>query len=662
MPFYCSGICSSQCCILKGFNLIRPLQTSGWLQLALYVVALAAITKPMGLYLMQALDVNGKTWFDRELRPLERLTYRLMGVNSDREHDWKQYTFAMLLFSLVSCLFTYAILRLQHLLPLNPQGFAALSPDLAFNTAVSFTTNTNWQSYGGESTMSYLSQMVALTIHNFTSAATGIAFAAALVRGLARHSAKTLGNFWVDLVRTTYYLLLPICVVFAVFLVSQGMIQNFRPYTKAKLTESFIIQVPKVDEKGQPVTTNVAVVVQAPKLDAQSKPVLANGGAVMVDVPQLDAKGQPLMTNLPVMVDQKVEEQTIVQGPMASQVAIKMLGTNGGGYVNANAAHPFENPTPLSNFLQMLSIFAIGSGLTYYLGRMTKNQAHGWAVWSAMTALFLAGVLVAWWAESAGNPIHQHLGISVADGNLEGKEVRFGIFNSALFATITTDASCGAVNSMHDSFTALGGLVPLFNIQLGEIIFGGVGAGLYGMLVFVVLAVFIAGLMVGRTPEYLGKKIQSYDVKMAMLALLVLCLSILGFSAWAAVSQWGLTGLNNSGPHGLSEILYAFSSGTGNNGSAFAGLTANTPCYNTTLGLAMLIGRFLMIIPIMALAGSLVQKKIAPPSAGTFPVSGGTFVVLLLGTVLLIGALNFLPVLALGPIVEHFLTLQGKLF
>jgi K+-transporting ATPase ATPase A chain len=638
------------------------MQTSGWLQLALYVVALAAITKPMGLYLMQVLDANGRTWFDPVLRPLERVTYRLMGVKSDREHDWKQYTFAMLLFSLVSCLFTYAILRLQHLLPLNPQGFAALSPDLAFNTAVSFTTNTNWQSYVGESTMSYLSQMVALTIHNFTSAATGIALAAALVRGIARHSAKTLGNFWVDLVRTTYYLLLPICVVFAVFLVSQGMIQNFRPYTKAKLTESFIIQVPKVDEKGQPVTTNVAVVIQAPKLDAQSKPVLANGVAVMVDVPQLDAKGQPLMTNLSVMVAQKVEEQTIVQGPMASQVAIKMLGTNGGGYVNANAAHPFENPTPLSNFLQMLSIFAIGSGLTYYLGRMTKNQAHGWAVWSAMTALFIAGVLVAWWAESAGNPIHQHLGIAVADGNMEGKEVRFGIFNSALFATITTDASCGAVNAMHDSFTALGGLVPLFNIQLGEIIFGGVGAGLYGMLVFVVLAVFIAGLMVGRTPEYLGKKIQSYEVKMAMLALLVLCLSILGFSAWAAVSQWGLAGLNNSGPHGLSEILYAFSSGTGNNGSAFAGLTANTPWYNTTLGLAMLIGRFLMIIPIMALAGSLVQKKIAPPSAGTFPVSGGTFVVLLLGTVLLIGALNFLPVLALGPIVEHFLTAQGKLF
>ncbi len=638
------------------------MQTSGWLQLLLYVVALAAITKPMGLYLMQVLDANGRTWFDPVLQPLERLTYRLMGVKAEKEHDWKQYTCAMLLFSLVGCLFTYAILRLQHLLPLNPQGLGSLSPDLAFNTAVSFTTNTNWQSYVGETTMSYLSQMVGLAFHNFVSAATGIAIAAALVRGIARHSARTIGNFWVDLVRVTYYLLLPICVVFAVILVSQGMIQNFKPYTKTKLTESFTIQVAKTDDKGQPVTTNVAVMVQAPKLDAKGQPVMTNGVAVMMEVPQLDAKGQPVMTNMPVMVDQIVDEQTIVQGPMASQVAIKMLGTNGGGYANANAAHPFENPTPLSNFLQMLSIFAIGSGLTYYLGRMTKNQAHGWSVWAAMMALFLAGTLLCWWAEAAGNPIHQKLGVAVADGNMEGKEVRFGIFNSALFATVTTDASCGAVNSMHDSFTALGGFVPLFNIQLGEIIIGGVGAGLYGMLVFVVIAVFIAGLMVGRTPEYLGKKIQSYEVKMAMLALLVLAVSILGFSAWASVSKWGLDGLNNAGPHGLSEMLYAYSSANGNNGSAFAGLSANTPWYNTTIGLAMLIGRFLMIVPILAMAGSLAQKKIAPPSAGTFPVAGGTFVVLLLGTVLLVGALNFLPALTLGPIVEHFLNLQGKLF
>jgi potassium-transporting ATPase potassium-binding subunit len=599
------------------------MQSSDWLQLVLYVVALAAITKPMGLYLMQVLEANGRTWFDPVLRPLERLTYRLMGVDSNKEQDWKQYTVAMLVFSLVSLLFTYAILRLQHLLPLNPQGVGPLSPDLAFNTAASFTTNTNWQSYGGESTMSYLSQMVALVIHNFASAAVGIALAAALVRGIARHSARTLGNFWVDLVRINYYLLLPICFVFAVFLVSQGMIQNFKPYTKAKLVEPYNISVEKKNDKGETV---------------------------------LGADGKP------VMEEQMVDEQLIVQGPMASQIAIKMLGTNGGGYVNANAAHPFENPTPLSNFIQMLSIFSIGSGLTYYLGRMVKNQKHGWAVWGAMTTLFLAGTLLCWWAEAAGNPIHQQLGVAASDGNMEGKEVRFGVFNSALFATITTDASCGAVNSMHDSFTALGGFVPLFNIELGEIIFGGVGAGLYGMLVFVVLAVFIAGLMVGRTPEYLGKKIQAYEVKMAMLALLVLAVSILGFAAWAAVSQWGLAGLNNNGPHGLSEILYAYSSANGNNGSAFAGLTANTPWYNTTLGLAMLIGRFLMIIPIMALAGSLVQKKISPPSSGTFPVSGGTFVVLLLGTILLVGALNFLPALTLSPIVEHFLTLQGKLF
>jgi len=638
------------------------MNTSGWIQLALYVVALALITKPMGLYLMQVLDPKGKTWLDPLLRPLERASYWVMGVREGQEQNWRQYTWAMLLFSLVSCVFTYAILRLQNFLPLNPQGFGALSPDLAFNTAISFTTNTNWQSYSGESTMSYLSQMVALVIHNFASAATGIAIAAAAVRGIARHSTTLLGNFWVDLVRVTYYLLLPVCIIFAVVLVSQGMIQNFKPYTSAKLLEPYTITVQATDAKGQPVTTNVAVTVSAPKLDDKGQPVLTNGVAVMIDVPQLDAKGQPILTNVPVMVNQTVDTQSIIQGPMASQVAIKMLGTNGGGYANANAAYPFENPTPLSNFLQMLSIFAIGSGLTWYLGRMTNNQAHGWAVWGAMMALFLAGVMLCWWAESRGNPIHQQLGVAVADGNMEGKEVRFGIFNSALFATVTTDASCGAVNSMHDSFTPLGGFVPLFNIQLGEIIFGGVGAGLYGMLVFIILAVFIAGLMVGRTPEYVGKKIQSYEVKMAMLALLVLAIDILAFTAWACVSQWGLAGLNNSGPHGFSEMLYAYSSATGNNGSAFAGLSANTPWYNTTLGIAMFIGRFLMIIPIMAMAGSLAKKRLVPVGAGTFPVTGLTFIILLIGTVLLVGALNFLPALALGPIVEHFLMLQGKLF
>lgn len=583
------------------------MQTTDWLQFALFLGLLTLLTKPMGLYLVQVLDVNGRTWIDPLLKPVERLTYRLIGIDPQREQTWKGYTLAMLAFSFIGIVFTYTILRLQTLLPLNPQGLPGLSHHLAFNTAVSFTTNTNWQSYGGEATMSYFSQMVGLTFHNFVSAAVGIGIAAALVRGISRTNFQfrspnapgsssnktnlevrfTVGNFWADLVRVTYYLLLPLCVVFAIFLVSQGMIQNFDAYTHAKTLEG--------------------------------------------------------------------TEQIIAQGPVASQVAIKMLGTNGGGFFNANAAHPFENPTPLSNFVQMLSIFAIGSGLTYYLGRMVKNQAHGWAVWAAMMALFVGGVLVCAHFEAAGNPLHQQLGIAAADGNMEGKEVRFGIFNSSLFATITTAASCGAVNSMHDSFTPIGGLVPLFMIELGEVVIGGVGAGLYGMLVFVILAVFIAGLMVGRTPEYLGKKIQAKEVKLAMLTLLVLTASILGFTAWACVSEWGVAGLNNSGPHGFSEMLYAFSSATGNNGSAFAGLTANTPWYNTTLGLAMLIGRFLMIVPIMAIAGSLAAKQAVPPSAGTFPVNGATFTVLLIGIVLLVGALNFLPALALGPIVEHFM-------
>lgn len=593
------------------------MHATDWLQLALFLGLLTLITKPMGLYLMQVLDANGRTWLDPVLQPLEKLTYKLLGVDPQREQGWKQYTFAMLAFSLIGVVFTYVILRFQDVLPWNPQGLPALSHHLAFNTAVSFTTNTNWQSYGGEATLSYFSQMVGLTFHNFASAATGIAIAAALVRGISRRTGfpthpagdtkapnptacntrspfPTLGNFWVDLVRTTYYLLLPLCVVFALFLVSQGVVQNFAAYTEATTLE----------------------------------------GA----------------------------EQVIAQGPMASQVAIKMLGTNGGGFMNANAAHPFENPTPLSNFVQMLAIFAIGSGLTYYLGRMVRDQKHGWAVWAAMMMLFAAGVLVCAHAEAAGNPIHQQLGLDAADGNMEGKEVRFGVFNSALFATITTAASCGAVNAMHDSFTPLGGLVPLFMMELGEVVIGGVGAGLYGMLVFVVLAVFIAGLMVGRTPEYLGKKIQAREVKLAMLTLLVLTLSILGFTAWASVSAWGVAGLNNTGPHGFSEMLYAYSSATANNGSAFAGLTASTPWYDTTLGIAMLVGRFLMIVPIMALAGSLAGKQAVPPSTGTFPVHGATFVILLIGTVLLVGALNFLPALALGPVVEHFLMGQGHLF
>src|SRR6202795_4172765 len=596
---------------------------SGWFQLALYLVLLILITKPLGIFLFQVLDANGKTFLDPVIKPFERLTYRLFGVDPEKEQAWIVYTIAMLIFDLVTVLLTYLILRFQNFLPLNPQGQAGVADHLAFNTAWSFATNTNWQSYGGESTMSYLSQMLALASHNFFSAAVGIAIAAAVVRGIVRHSTKTIGNFWVDLVRINYYLLLPISIVYAIFLVAQGIPQNFKPYDTTKVVEVQTVKVPKKDDAGNPVK---------------------------------DEKGNP------VMVDQKVDSQSIVEGPIASQMAIKMLGTNGGGYTNANAAHPFENPTPLSNFIQMLSIFAIPSALTYYLGRMVRKQRHGWTVWSAMAIVFVAGVLVCWGAEAAGNPIVHQLGVDRAGGNMEGKEVRFGIFNSSLFATITTDASCGAVNAMHDSFTPLGGFVPLFNIQLGEIIFGGVGSGFHGIFLFVVLAVFIAGLMVGRTPEYLGKKIEAYEAKMAMLSLLILAISILGFAAWGVVSKWGLAGLNNNGPHGLSEILYAFSSGAGNNGSAFAGLSGNTPWYNTTLGLDMLAGRFLMIVPIMALAGSLVQKKVAPASAGTFPVSGGTFLILLLGTVLLIGALNFLPALTLGPVVEHFLNLQGKLF
>ncbi|MGZ5467781.1 MAG: potassium-transporting ATPase subunit KdpA [Candidatus Aminicenantales bacterium] len=561
---------------------------SGWLQLALFVGLLFAVTKPLGLYLVRVLEPEGKTWLDRPVKPVERLIYRILGIDPKAEQDWRRYTLSLIVFSLAGMLLTYAVLRLQHLLPLNPQKFGPVAPDLAFNIAASFTTNTNWQNYAGESTLSYFSQMVGLVFHNFVSAAVGIATAAALVRGIARHSAKTIGNFWVDVVRINLYLLLPFSIVFALFLSSQGIVQNFKPYVGAVAVES--------------------------------------------------AAGQ-----------------TIAQGPAASQVAIKMLGTNGGGFFNANAAHPYENPTPLSNFFQMLSIFLIPSGLTYYLGRKVKNQKHGWAVWSAMAILFLAAVLVCWRSESAGNPRLQALGVDPAGGNMEGKEVRFGVFNSSLFATITTAASCGAVNSTHDSFTPLGGLVPLVNIQLGEVVFGGVGSGLYGMLVFVILAVFLTGLMVGRTPEYLGKKIESYDVKVSVLAVLILIFSILGFSAWAMASRWGLAGLANKGPHGLSEILYAFSSGTGNNGSAFGGLNGNTPFYNITLALAMLFGRFIMMVPILALAGNMARKRLVPASEASFPASGPTFVIILIGTVLIVGALTFLPALALGPIVEHLL-------
>ncbi len=567
----------------------------GWLQLGIFLGILLLVTKPLGLHLHRVLDSDAKTFLDPALKPVERLFYRLLRVDPKVEQDWKRYTVSLLVFSLVGTIFTYGVLRLQHVLPLNPQRFGPVGGPLAFNTAVSFATNTNWQNYGGESTMSYLSQMVGLVFHNFTSAASGIVVAAALVRGIARHTARTIGNFWGDLVRVHLYVLLPLCLLYAVFLVSQGVIQNFQPYVTAR-----------------PVAPGVA------------------------------------------------ETQTIVQGPMASQVAIKMLGTNGGGYTNANASHPYENPTPLSNFVQILSIFLIPSGLTYYLGRMVKNQRHGWAVWSGMAVLFLAGVLLCWWAEAAGNPRLHALGVDPAYGNMEGKEVRFGIFDSALFTTVTTDASCGAVNTMHDSLTPLGGLVPLLNMHLGEVVFGGVGAGLYGMLVFVVLTVFLAGLMVGRTPEYLGKKIESYDVKVSALAVLILIFDVMGFTAWAVASKWGLAGLSNTGPHGFSELLYAFSSATANNGSAFAGLGGNTPWYNTTLAFSMMIGRFFFMVPVLALAGNLAKKKIVPESGGTFPVSGVTFVLLLVGTVLIVGVLSFFPALSLGPVVEHFMMVHSN--
>ena len=563
----------------------------GWIQLAAFLGILLVLTKPMGLYLVQVLDSDARTFLTPVVGPLERLLYRLFGVDAKRDQTWVEYTVSLLAFSFVSLIFTYVILRFQDVLPLNPQKLGPFSDHLAFNTAVSFTTNTNWQSYGGESTASYFTQMVALASHNFFSAAVGIAVAAALVRAIARDKAAGIGNFWADLVRVHLYILLPMCLLYAMFLASQGVIQNFSGYTDATV---------------------------------------------------LDAAGG-------------VASQSIGQGPVASQVAIKMLGTNGGGFFNANAAHPFENPTPLSNFVQMLSIFLIPSGLTYYLGRKVKSQNHGWAVWASMAAMFVAGVLVAWHFEAVGNPRLTAFGIDQTLGNMEGKEVRFGAFNSALFATITTDASCGAVNSMHDSFTPIGGLVPLFNLHLGEVVFGGVGAGLYGMLVFVILAIFIAGLMVGRTPEYLGKKIEAYDVKAAALAILVTSLIILVCTAWGASTKWGLAGLNNSGPHGLSEILYAYSSGVANNGSAFAGLTANEYHYDTTLGIAMLFGRFFIIIPVLALAGNLARKKLIPASAGSFPVNGPTFAILLTGIVIIVGALTFLPALALGPIVEHFL-------
>jgi potassium-transporting ATPase potassium-binding subunit len=596
---------------------------NGWLQIAVFFLIVLAVTKPLGIFMANVFE-RKRTFLDPVLRPIERLIYKLTGVDEEREMPWTEYAIAMLLFSAVPMLLLYLIQRVQFYLPFNPQKLVGVNPPhLAFNTAASFTTNTNWQAYSGESTMSYFTQMVGLAYHNFTSAAVGIALAIALIRGIARRQKETIGNFWVDMVRCCLWVLLPFCVVGALFLVSQGVPQNLKPYD----------------------VVNVLEPQQVAKVDASGKAVLGPDGKPTFDT---------------------VSTQTIAQGPVASQEVIKEFGTNGGGFFNANSAHPFENPTPITNLFEMVMIFAIASGLTYTLGKMTGSQAHGWAVWGAMAVLFFAGVTTAYWAESRGNPllagIDQRASALQSGGNMEGKEVRYGIANSALFATATTDTSCGAVNSMHDSYTPLGGMVPLANIMLSETVFGGVGSGLYGIVIYVVLAVFIAGLMVGRTPEYLGKKIEAYDVKMAMLVTLIFPLVILGFAGIAVLKDFGLAGILNPGPHGFSEILYAYTEGAGNNGSAFAGLTANTLWYDTTIGLTTLIGRFLMIIPMLAIAGSLAKKKYVPPSLGTFPVTTPLFTTLLIGVILIVGALTFFPALSLGPVLEHLLMGAGKAF
>ena len=575
------------------------MSVNGWLQFAIYSLVLLATVRPVGIYLARVLE-GERTWLDPVLRPVERLIYKLSGVHAESEMNWREYAYAILGFSAISMLVTYGIERLQALLPFNPQHLANVGTDLAWNTAASFTTNTNWQFYTPESTMSYLTEMAGLATHNFFSAAVGIVVAVALIRGIKRTSSATIGNFWVDCTRTMLYVLVPACIIYALLLVAQGVPQNLHAYTAAHTLET-------------PSTV-----------------------------------------------------QTIGQGPVASQEAIKMLGTNGGGFFNANSAHPFENPTPFTNFLQMLSIFIIPAGLTYTLGRMTGSPGHGWAVLAAMFFLFATGFTVCYWAEAhpyqAIHGAEQARTVTAPGGNMEGKEVRFGITNSALFATVTTDASCGAVNSMHDSFTPLGGMIPLTNIMLGEVVFGGVGSGLYGMLIFVVLSVFIAGLMVGRTPEYLGKKIEAYDVKMSMLYALIFPFIILTFTAiFVLLPNVGLSAINNPGPHGFSEILYAFTSGAGNNGSAFAGLSANW-WYNVCMGWDMLFGRFFMMLPVLALAGNLAQKKSVPPSPGTFPVNTTLFAVLLVGVVLILGALTFFPALSLGPILEHLLLKAGQLF
>jgi potassium-transporting ATPase potassium-binding subunit len=589
---------------------------NGWLQIILFFVVLLALTKPLGIFMARVFS-REKTFLDPVLRPIERLLYRCTGVDETHEMDWKEYAIAMLLFSGVSMALLYLIERVQGLkwMPWNPQHFPGVEAHLAFNTAASFTTNTNWQNYGGENTMSYFTQMAGLAYHNFASAAVGIALAIAVIRGIARKESKTLGNFWVDTTRGALWVLMPACIVLALVFVSQGMTQNLRAYDTAKFVNPQTVQTTGADGK----TTS-----------------------------------------------QTVTDQVIAQGPIASQEAIKILGTNGGGFVNANSAHPFENPTPLTDFMQIVMMLSLGSGLTYTLGRMTGSQRHGWAVWSAMAILCFAGVTVIYAMEAHGNPllhgIDQHTSATQPGGNMEGKEVRFGIAPTALFATTTTDASCGAVNGMHDSFTPLAGMIPMVNIMIGEVIFGGVGAGMYGIIVFIVISVFIAGLMVGRTPEYLGKKIEAYDVKMAMITVLIFCLLVLCLTGWSIVKPYALSSISNAGPHGLSQILYAYTSMAGNNGSAFAGLSGNTPWFNVSGAFDMLFGRFFMVIPVLAMAGNLARKKIVPESSGTFPVTTPLFSFLLVSVILIVSALTFFPALSLGPILEHLLMNAGKVF
>jgi K+-transporting ATPase ATPase A chain len=632
------------------------MKTNEVIQVALFFGLLIGLTPPIGRFMARVFQ-GQNTFLHPLLRPVERLAYWAGGVDERAEMSWMGYFLAVLIFNVAGLLSLMGLQMIQKWLPLNPQNFDNVPWPSAFNTAVSFITNTNWQSYEGENTMSYLTQMAGMAVHNFLSAATGIAVLLAVTRGFKRASAKTLGNFWVDLTRATLYILLPLSVVLATALSAQGVVQNFKPYATAQLMESYTAQAPKTDTNGRPVMTNIAVTIQVPKLDARGQTILSNGAPVMADVPQKDTNGNVLMTNVPVMEDKQVATALIPTGPAASQIAIKHLGTNGGGFFGQNSSHPFENPTPLTNFLEMLGLIIIPAGLVYSFGIMIGDRRHAWCLYGVMLALLLAEFALAWRAESRPNPV-----LAGAGPLLEGKEQRFGVMNSVLFAVATTGTSCGAVNSMHDSFTPLAGLSPMWNLMLGCIVFGGVGAGLYGILMHVLIAVFIAGLMIGRTPEYLGKKIQAWDATWAIIAILAPSVLILAGSAVACRAADGLAGLGNQGPHGLSEILYGYASCAANNGSAFAGLNAGNNFYNLTLGATMFLGRFVVALAVLAIAGNLAAKKTVPASPGTLPTNNLTFALVLLGVIVIIAALTFFPALCLGPIAEHGLMQAARTF